>query len=130
MLLISGEGRVLFMFFLTEVDFFQMQKWIWNKITDRLNSSVDLTDTDREIIQYGKEKALLMNCIDLQTCMMCEQRLSDIQQNLFCHADVEGLRLEPVLFVTCFLFVAKSLQSSKDSSTLLAFLLPCAVSVQ
>lgn len=50
MLCISGEDSTLFMFFLTEVDFFQMQKWIWNKIRGTLESSVDLTDTDREII--------------------------------------------------------------------------------
>lgn len=33
-----------------------MQKWIWNKIRQQLNSSADLTDTDREIIQYRKKK--------------------------------------------------------------------------
>lgn len=63
MLWISGEDSLLFMFFLTEVDFFQKQKWIWNKIRDRLNSSVNLTDTDREIIRYEKKttNAQLMN---------------------------------------------------------------------
>lgn len=66
MLLISGEDTVLFMFFLTEVDFFfQMQKWIWNKIRDRLNSSVDLTLIEKSSnTEKKKEKkpTLLMDC--------------------------------------------------------------------
>lgn len=58
-LLISWEDGLLLMLFLTEVDFFQTHKWIWNKIRDRRNSSVDLAHSLIEK-SSNTEKALLM----------------------------------------------------------------------
>lgn len=69
MLLFSGEESVLFMFILTEVDFFPNAEVDLEQDQKQTELLSGLTDTDREIIQYKKKETVVA---DLISCMIYE----------------------------------------------------------
>lgn len=71
MLLISGEDTVLFMFFLTEVDFFFPNAEVDLEQDQRQTELLSGSDTDREIIQYRKKERKKTHPVDGLQCQIC-----------------------------------------------------------